>query len=331
LNRMLADGMDGGNIISGFAEHIRNVMMAKDAQTIPLLEASKRYAQRYQEQAQKCPANFLYKALQILTRSDLNYRMSSNKRLLVEITLIEVAQITQPADAGDGAPRLGRRLKSLFIKITPKQLEPAVQVAGAVSSLQNTQQTVLQGGGVPMSAQSNKVEKSVQPVPEIPTTAATAPKMRISALGGTFGSLKKKDTLQVSTIEEEVVSNGAKTFDNEQLGFQWMAMCNRMAQNRKLIGLATSMRNLEPRITDYPNVEIVVTNSILLDQLKEINSRIRATLAKELSNSGIQVSYRLAENTEIKRVLTPPELFEKFKNHYSVFNHLVKELNLELM
>lgn len=332
LNRMLADGMDGGNIISGFAEHIRNVMMAKDAQTIPLLEASKRYAQRYQEQAQKCPAAFLYKALQILTRCDLNYRMSSNKRLLVEITLIEVAQITQPADTGDGAPRLGRRLKSLFSKITPKQLEPAVQVAGAVSSLQNTQQTVLQGGGVPMSAQSEKVEKSVQPVPEIPAAAITAPKMRISALGGTFGSLKKKDTVQVSAAEEELVSNGAvKAFDNEQLGFQWMAMCNRMAQNRKLIGLATSMRNLEPRITEYPNVEIVVTNSILLDQLKEINLRIRATLAKELSNSEIQVSYRLAENTEIKRVLTPPELFEKLKNQYSVFNHLVKELELELM
>ena len=183
-----------------------------------------------------------------------------------------------------------------------------------------------------MSAQSEKVEKPVQPVPEIPAAAITAPKMRISALGGTFGSLKKKDTVQVSAAEEELVSNGAvKAFDNEQLGFQWMAMCNRMAQNRKLIGLATSMRNLEPRITDYPNVEIVVTNSILLDQLKEINSRIRATLAKELSNSEIQVSYRLAENTEIKRVLTPPELFDKLKNQYSVFNHLVKELELELM
>ena len=80
LNDMIAKGMDGGNIVSGLAAHIRNVLMAKDPQTITLLEASKRYSERYAEQARKCPAPFLYKALQILTRCDLNYQQSSRTR-----------------------------------------------------------------------------------------------------------------------------------------------------------------------------------------------------------------------------------------------------------
>ncbi len=332
LNRMLSDGMDGGNIVSGLAEHIRNVMMSKDAQTIPLLETSKRYAQRYQEQAQKCSAMFLYKALQILTRCDLNYRQSSNKRLLVELTLIEVAQITQPADSSDGAPRLGRRLKSLFKNITPKQPKPAEQVAGAVTSSQNAEQTAQQGSGVTVSATNAGTAVSENKHHDMAKTATGMPKMKLGALGGTFSSLTKKDNVQAANVETKVIDNGkAKVFNNDELALQWMAMCNRMAQKREYIGLATSMRNLEPHITDFPNVEIVVTNSILLDQLKQIHTRIWATLAKELANSEINISYRLAENTELKKILTPPELFAKFKSQLPSFNFLVKELGLELM
>lgn len=330
LNKMLSEGMDGGNIVSGLAEHVRNVMMAKDAQTIPLLETSKRYAQRYQDQAQKCPARFLYKALQILTRCDLNYRQSNNKRLLVELTLIEVAQVTQPADSNDGVPRLGRRLKSLFKKITSIQPEPAKQVAGAVTSPQEKRQTAMQGHEGKGSAAKN--EDAAITGNEPLRNVSSMPKMRISALGGTFTSLKKKDTAQTTTVEEvKTVHDSIKPFSHEELNFQWMAMCNRMSQKRELVGLATSMRNLEPHITDFPNVEIVVTNNILLDQLKQINPRIRATMAKALSNSDITIAYRLAENTEIKKVLTQPELFKKFRNQFPAFNSLVEELGLELV
>ena len=98
-NRVIGEGFDGGLLVNGLASHIRNVLMAKDAATLPLLEVSDRQRERYQQQAQKCPVNFLYKALQIMNRCDVQYRQSNNKRLLVELTLIEVAQITQPAQA----------------------------------------------------------------------------------------------------------------------------------------------------------------------------------------------------------------------------------------
>lgn len=111
LNSILAKGFDGGLLTNGLASHIRNVLMAKDAQTLSLLEVSEQQRQKYQQQAQKSPTKFLYQALKILNRCDVNYRQSSNKRLLVELTLIEVAQVTQADDASDGAGRSPKRLK----------------------------------------------------------------------------------------------------------------------------------------------------------------------------------------------------------------------------
>ena len=131
LNKVINNGFDGGHLISGLSSHVRNVLMAKDEQTLPLLEVSEKQRLRYQEQAKKCPTPFLYKALEIMNRCDINYRQSSNKRLLVELTLIEVAQITQPDDDSVGAGRSPKRLKSLFKNLLVSQPKPASQVAGA--------------------------------------------------------------------------------------------------------------------------------------------------------------------------------------------------------
>ena len=114
LNNVINKGFDGGHLINGLASHMRNVLMAKDAQTLPLLEVSKQQMAKFQKQAQKCPTPFLYKALQIMNRCDVEYRQSSNKRLLVEITLIQVAQLTQKDDDVPASGRSPKRLKSLF-------------------------------------------------------------------------------------------------------------------------------------------------------------------------------------------------------------------------
>ena len=91
LDGIISAGFDGGNLIGGLATHVRNVMMAKDEQTLPLLHVSERQKAKYAEQAKKCPTEFLYKALRIMNDCDINYRQSGNKRLLVELTLIEMA------------------------------------------------------------------------------------------------------------------------------------------------------------------------------------------------------------------------------------------------
>lgn len=329
LNKMLAEGMDGGNIVSGLAEHIRNVMMARDPQTIQLLEASQRYSQRYAEQAKKCTPAFLYKALQILTRCDLNYRQSNNKRLLVEITLIEVAQITQPADASDGAPRMGRRLKSLFKKLTPIQPKPAEQVAGAVTSGQQNVQAPESGSGsiVPETKVSAETERVGENVKKI-----SLPKVSSTAFGSTFGALKKSGENKHVAEDLDITNKDENAeFTEEMLRFEWMSMCNRMAQNKSFLGLATSMRNLKPTIVEATKIDIAVSNSILLGQIQGILGRIRITLAQKLHNGNIEIMLHLAKGGEIQRALTKPELFQKLKKNSPMLNTLIAELELELM
>ena len=129
LNTIISKGFDGGNLISGLAAHVRNVMMAKDKQTLPLLEVSQRQVEKFAEQAKKCDNKFLYRALKIMNDCDINYRQSSNKRLLVELTLIQVAQITQDEES-PVAGRSPKRLKTLFKKIiSGVQTKAASQVA----------------------------------------------------------------------------------------------------------------------------------------------------------------------------------------------------------
>jgi DNA polymerase-3 subunit gamma/tau len=137
LNGIISKGFDGGLLIAGLAKHVRNVLMARDEQTLPLLEVSDQQRERYKQQAKKCSAPFLYKALQLMNQCDINYRQSSNKRLLTELTLIEIAQITQP-DEGAGSGRKPRRLKSLFKQLIqqaqPKKAAPQVAAAEPVVS-----------------------------------------------------------------------------------------------------------------------------------------------------------------------------------------------------
>ncbi|MFW5515053.1 MAG: DNA polymerase III subunit gamma/tau, partial [Prevotella sp.] len=133
LNNVINNGFDGGQFVNGLARHVRNVLMAKDPQTLPLLETSEQQKEKYKQQAQTTDMRFLYQALRLMNECDVNYRQSSNKRLLVELTLIEIAQITQP-DEEAGSGRKPRKLKSLFQFIVTQQrlVKAAGQVAAAV-------------------------------------------------------------------------------------------------------------------------------------------------------------------------------------------------------
>ena len=180
LNNIINKGFDGGLLIQGLAKHVRNVMMAKDPQTLPLLEVSDQQRQRYAEQAKKCETRFLYQALKLMNQCDINYRQSSNKRLLVELTLIEVAQITQPDDEAS-AGRRPRRLKSLFKQLIqqsqPKKVAPQVAQAKTVASKETIH-----------TSQTSHVSQTNQT-----SQANSAPKMKLNNIGFSWGTLLQKD------------------------------------------------------------------------------------------------------------------------------------------
>ena len=340
LNSIIEKGFDGGNLINGLASHVRNVLMAKDAATLTLLEVSQQQREKYAEQAKRCPTRFLYTALKLMNQCDLSYRQSSNKRLLVELTLIQVAQITQPEDAADGAGRSPKRLKSLFIHLTTARNTAAQQVAApgknlgygthntgaaALSAVPNDTQALSQA----MTAAANTITSAASLASAQPHTS-NQPKhkaIKLSGLGITFQSLQRKQEAAVKQEAEITNKEENEEFTQELLELQWLSMCNRMPQ--KMIALASRMKNVKPQISNFPEIEIVVDNQILLDQINEIKGRIRVTLAKALHNGSVNLTLRLAEAEEISRKLTKKEVFDELMKQKEV-KAFVESMGLEL-
>ena len=307
LNAIIEKGFDGGNLILGLAAHVRNVLMAKDEKTITLLEASEQQRQKYAEQAKRCPTQFLYKALKIMNQCDLNYRQSSNKRLLVEITLIQVAQLTQPDDE-PGAGRSPKRLKSLFKKIMMSQPKAAMQVAAAEKTIRHS--APRSATPQPQTAVSTEAEAPEQKQ----NTTSARPRLKLTNVGITFARLNSKEEAAKKEDTEITNKDENNAFTQSALEDCWYAMCNRMPH--EMIGLASRMKNIRPRITDYPNVELMADNQDLLEQITQIKARICRTLAQDLHNGSITISLRLAEMDEIVRPMTPKEAYiELMKNN----------------
>ena len=98
-------------------------------------------------------------------------------------------------------------------------------------------------------------------------------------------------------------------FTQTDLEFQWMAMCNRMPQ--KLSGIATRMKNMNPEITEFPTVEVVVDNELIKQEIEDIQKSIAKTLQVYLHNNQIQITVRVAEQTEHVKILSRREQFEQ--------------------
>lgn len=339
LDGILNKGFDGGNMIQGLAQHVRNVMMAKDSQTLPLLETSNEQKAKYQAQAQKAPTPFLYKALKIMNNCDVQYRQSSNKRLLVELTLIQVGQITQPEDQDvPSAGRTPHRLKSLFQKIVA-QLKPVAQGAGAgQDGSSNTPIAAATASPTPNSQTTQSQQPQDQPGK---ATTTSVRKVNFSGIGMTFSNLKKNEEREHRTFnpidklkEEHTPASNAQdmnhSFTQEQVEGQWINMCMRMQNIKELIGLANRMKAVTPTITNFPNIEVVVDNQLLLNDILNIKNRIRPTFVQGLRNNQIQIDYRIAKADEIKKVLSKREVFDNIMDSNPAFKKMVSVFNLAL-
>ena len=319
LNGIISKGFDPGQCIGGLARHIRNVLMAKDPTTLPLLETSEGTRQKYQQQAILAPTTFLYQALRLLNQCDINYRNSGNKRLLVELTLIEVAQITQADDSVPSAGRKPRRLKSLFHMIIRQSR--------------------------PMTA-APQVAADVKPIEKVVPTAKYDPKNRpvLTTNGGSEIGLswknireqahRKKNKISLvpgmlAPTDPNIKNIGTNCeFSQRDVEFQWMSMCNRMPQ--QLSGIASRMKNMNPVITDFPHIEVEVDNQIQFDQITQIKGSILKTLKLYLQNESITLALRLNETRETMKILTRREQYEMLTNENPAVAKLSSLLDLEL-
>ena len=269
-----------------------------------------------------------------MNQCDINYRQSSNKRLLVELTLIEIAQITQP-DEGPASGRKPRRLKSLFKHLIqqsqPKKAAPQVAAAEPVASPQSSQNSQDS-----QNSQNSQNSKSSKPTSQPTAQPAGRPQLK-SAVSFSWKNLRnnseqRKMHIIPGTLDPNDPNAAAKDeqqqFTQQDLELQWMSMCNRMPQ--KLSGIANRMKNMNPVITEFPTIEVVVDNQVAMEQMEEIKGSIVNTLKLYLHNKSITFSMRIAEKHEKERILSRREQYEEMEKENPSIAKLREFLNLEL-
>ena len=316
LNEILGKGFDGQNIITGLAGHFRDLLVCRDESTLVLFEVGASIRERYKEMAKHCPDQLLFKAIELANTCDLNYRASRNKRLLLELTLIQLCQLTQVA-ADD-------KKKALIEPIAGTN--PASQAVNSGKPQQPPQApSVTAAAGAPQ-VMSTHMPSSVPAPP--PSTAPnpvrrTARPMGISMQEIGVEKPKQQTVQQATTNVKEVVT----PFDNDSLVREWD---NYAATIDKKVYLKNTMINCKPTLQENYYFEVAVHNPGQQEELINNAIHILPFLRQHLTNSRIQMRVRIVEGNEKHLAYTSTEKLELLMKINPTLGRLRDEFNLTL-
>lgn len=329
FNDVLNKGFDGSHFITGLSSHFRDLLVAKDAVTLPLLEVGASIRQRYQEQAQKCPLPFLYRAMKLCNECDLNYRVSKNKRLLVELTLIQVAQLTIEGDDVSGGRSPKKTIKPVFTQPAAAQ-QPQVTSAASASQTAVHQQTPVRQPQTPVAAQvvssstlSSSSSSSSNSTTSVPSQSAgiaqggqgerKIPVMKMSSLGVSIKNPQRDQVAQKETmpqpgkvqqtVEEDFI------FNDRDLNFYWQQYAGQLPKEED--SLTKRMQMLHPvLLNNSTTFEVVVDNEIAAKDFRNLIPELQNYLRVQLKNSKVVMTVRVSEPTETVRPVGRVEKFQ---------------------
>ena len=316
LNEILGKGFDGQNIITGLAGHFRDLLVCRDESTLVLFEVGASIRERYKEMAKHCPDQLLFKAIELANTCDLNYRASRNKRLLLELTLIQVCQLTQVA-ADD-------KKKALIEPIAGTN--PSSQAVNSGKPQQPPQApSVTAAAGAPQ-VMSTHMPSSVPAPP--PSTAPNSVRRTARPMGISMKEIgvekpKQQTVQQATTNVKEVVT----PFDNDSLVREWD---NYAATIDKKVYLKNTMINCKPTLQENYYFEVAVHNPGQQEELINNAIHILPFLRQHLTNSRIQMRVRIVEGNEKHLAYTSTEKLELLMKINPTLGRLRDEFNLTL-
>ncbi|WP_303175590.1 DNA polymerase III subunit gamma/tau [Paraprevotella xylaniphila] len=334
FNEILEKGFEGSHFITGLASHLRDLLVSHDAVTLPLLEVSDSIRARYQEQSQRCTPKFLYRAIKLCSDCDLNYRASKNKRLLVEITLIQLSQLTLEDDSTGSGRSPEKSLKPLFAQpagtvqptTTPvnpqKPQAPVEKVASAVQDRMESYET----------------RKS--PLPDTKTTERRPPKVKLGSFGPSISRLKQEignpaDTSQptANQVTTPAAAQALKEEENypvtgDNIRFCWNEFINLLPQEETAI--AQRMKVIQPKLLKDATFEVLVDNEQVKFYMEQIARRIETHMRKQLHNRNITMTVRIAEPTEVTRITSKPQQYQAMSKRNPALQKLKETFGLEL-
>lgn len=306
LNEVLQKGFDGGNFVAGLATHMRNLLVSRDAVTLPLLEMSEKMRARYQEQAQRCPIRFVYKVLKLANDCDQAYRISHNKRLQVELCLIQSAQASETDNVEDSGHSPAETIK-------PIKKEEKVQ---PVSVAEPT--PVVKPAPKPVAA-----EPVSQPAPQ-PTSESTKklPKVSFKHIGGAA----KKQEEPAKKQEKEPEEHPIEPINMDKLTAAWFSFIDSLPHES--VALAKRLKVLQPTVKDDNTALLVVSNPQVQQTVESLLPQILSTMRQALRNFDFHLETKLEDLQEIVKSYSAPEMLKMMKEQNADVGELVKKLQL---
>ena len=348
FNDVLNKGFDGSHFITGLSSHFRDLLVGKDPVTLPLLEVGASIRQRYQEQAQKCPLPFLYKAMKLCNECDLNYRISKNKRLLVELTLIQVAQLTTEGDDVSGGRSPKQTIKPVFSQpaaAQPSQVASASSVqqapvhsspASVTANVTPNRQPQMATTARPVSpSATNTTSSAPLPGAGIPSVAKEerkVPVMKMSSLGVSIKNPQRDQAAQNATVahvprvqQPEQDSN----FNERDLNYYWQEYAGQLPKEQ--VAIAKRMQVLRPvLLNNSTTFVIVVDNEIAAKDFTALIPELQDYLRGRLKNSKVVMTVRVSAPTETVRAVGRVEKFQMMSQKNQALMQLKEEFGLEL-
>ncbi len=300
---ILKKGFDAHNFIIGLGEHLRNVMVSRDPQTVQLLEISDNLKPKYADQATRCPLAFLLKCLSLISKTDVSYKSAKNPRLLVEMTLMQMAYLN--AASNDAEKK--------------NELEAGFETKSSPPPSNNPAQTPV------VSTSTEKIIKTTDK-PIVPFS-----ELKIKAEFSLNQAIKDKTPVSEITetqSKEVVFENKAFDFDRLQNAIKNFAELKNAAGNRQLFTTLSTAR-----------VELNDTNMIILhihnDAQKEILLNVRQefldNVRQQLSNNTLTLDVRIEEvEVSTGKVYKPADKFKYLADKNPQLLELKKRLDLEL-
>lgn len=334
LNDVLNKGFDGSHFITGLSSHLRDLLVSKDPATLPLLEVGASIRERYQAQAQQCPLPFLYRAMKLCNDCDQNYRASKNKRLLVELTLIQVAQLTAEEDDGANGRSPKQAIKPIFT-----QPAAAQQPQATAAMPQQTVQPAVQTNSTPQPAatqHSNATTPHVTPAAVLMAQGREEKKIPVMKMSGLGVSIKRPHieeeqrnpssnptaAHQAAQPEEDYI------FNERDLNYYWQEYAGRMPKEQ--VAIAKRMQNMRITLINDTTFEAVVDNEIVAKEFTGMIPTLQNYLRTRLKNRKVTMTVRISAPTEKVRAYGRVEKFQMMAQKNSALLQLKEEFGLEL-
>ena len=349
FNEVLSKGFEGAHFITGLAAHLRDLLVSKDKETLQLLEVGASIRERYKKQAAQCDANFLIEAMTLANTCDLNYKGSRNKRLLVELALIQITQLVEnpisttestgvklkPIDPENKKRRVTTQqatapiVERKSVKKEEIQDEPKKEALSNISNSEKQQQEQVEVKSIKVGNESTK--KTVKEEIKKREQSHSIPKVNIANLGISItnpNQNKKEKSPTKVVASSSLPSTQDKAFSIEDLSYVWHEYIGILPIEEK--AMAARMRGLVPELLDATTFEVAVDNELVRRDFLRLKNSIEGYLQRRLQNSHITMKLRVTEESEEVRAYSKVDKFQRMVEKNKAVIELKDTFGLEL-